>query len=79
MFQDYDPGNCSASFPRYYYSLTADACIRFLWSGCGGNTNRHGVDVDMLQRTDRRVERLALWQKISIFSNILLLRPEFLM
>ena len=39
--QNYDPGNCSARFYRYYYSLTADACIRFEWSGCGGNTNRH--------------------------------------
>ena len=39
--QDYEPGNCSARFTRYYYSLSADACIKFQWSGCGGNSNRH--------------------------------------
>ena len=42
--QDYEPGNCSARFTRYYYSLSADACIKFQWSGCGGNTNRHTTE-----------------------------------
>ena len=32
-------GPCRARFPRYYYSLTADACVKFSWSGCGGNQN----------------------------------------
>ena len=32
-------GVCKANFVRYFYSLTADACIKFKWSGCGGNTN----------------------------------------
>ena len=47
--QDYDPGNCSARFTRYYYSLTADACIKFQWSGCGGNNNRHSSEEACLE------------------------------
>ena len=34
-----DPGDCSAAFTRYYYSLPGDACIQFTWTGCGGNKN----------------------------------------
>ena len=49
LCQDYDPGNCSARFTRYYYSLGADACIMFQWSGCGGNDNRHSSEEACLE------------------------------
>merc|ERR1719369_1959431 len=47
---DKDKGNCSAEFTRYYYSLTADACIQFTWSGCGGNENNHITEEDCLDK-----------------------------
>ena len=34
-----DSGNCSAKFSRWYYSMAADTCTQFSWSGCGGNQN----------------------------------------
>ena len=47
---DKDKGNCSAEFTRFYYSLTADACIHFTWSGCGGNENNHLTEEDCLDK-----------------------------
>ena len=47
---DKDKGNCSAEFTRFYYSLTADACIQFSWSGCGGNENNHLTEEDCLDK-----------------------------
>ena len=43
-------GNCSAEFTRFYYSLTADACIQFTWSGCGGNENNHLTEEECLDK-----------------------------
>jgi len=31
-----DPGNCKASFPRYYYDRVEKMCKEFIWGGCGG-------------------------------------------
>ncbi len=31
-----DPGNCKASFPRYYYDRVDKMCKEFIWGGCGG-------------------------------------------
>ncbi|CAI4222588.1 unnamed protein product [Auanema sp. JU1783] len=35
-----DIGGCSKELIRYYYDSTADECKRFIFSGCGGNSNR---------------------------------------
>ena len=31
-----DPGNCKASFPRYYYDRVDKMCKEFIWGGCYG-------------------------------------------
>ncbi len=31
-----DPGNCKASFPKYYYDQEDNMCKEFIWGGCGG-------------------------------------------
>jgi len=33
-------GDCDAAFPRYFYNRTSQRCERFIWGGCGGNSNR---------------------------------------
>lgn len=32
-------GPCRAAFPRYFYNSTAMSCEKFIFGGCGGNTN----------------------------------------
>lgn len=33
-------GPCRGSFPSYYYNRLSKKCEYFIWSGCGGNSNR---------------------------------------
>ncbi|XP_060133404.1 actinia tenebrosa protease inhibitors [Zootoca vivipara] len=35
-----DPGPCYANMPRYYYDPSRKRCIRFIYGGCRGNSNR---------------------------------------
>ncbi|XP_039754403.1 early lactation protein-like [Pararge aegeria] len=35
-----DKGQCNLKYPRYYYDYTVNRCRVFLYTGCGGNTNR---------------------------------------
>ena len=34
-----DGGLCKAYFPRYFYNSETSQCERFVWGGCGGNSN----------------------------------------
>ena len=47
---DKNKGSCLARFTRFYYSLTADACIQFTWTGCGGNANNHETEEECLDK-----------------------------
>ncbi|XP_065917768.1 uncharacterized protein [Dysidea avara] len=33
-------GDCDAAIRRYFYNRTSQRCERFIWGGCGGNSNR---------------------------------------
>uniref|UniRef100_A0A224YRV6 Tissue factor pathway inhibitor n=1 Tax=Rhipicephalus zambeziensis TaxID=60191 RepID=A0A224YRV6_9ACAR len=37
MTSDY--GDCSGNYTRYYFNATKNRCLRFNYSGCGGNGN----------------------------------------
>ena len=57
---DKDEGNCSSPVTRWYYSMTADACKQFTWSGCGGNENNHKTQKECLEKcTDVTVNAKA--------------------
>jgi hypothetical protein len=38
--QKYDAGPCLAYSPMFYYDRATDRCLKFVYGGCGGNSNR---------------------------------------
>ena len=39
-FADREPGTCNNTEKAYFYDHEANKCQFFLYSGCGGNSNR---------------------------------------
>merc|ERR1712142_501637 len=59
LFQP-EKGNCSSQVTRWYYSMPADACKQFTWSGCGGNENNHKTQKECIEKcTDVTVNAKA--------------------
>uniref|UniRef100_A0A131YQF9 Pancreatic trypsin inhibitor n=1 Tax=Rhipicephalus appendiculatus TaxID=34631 RepID=A0A131YQF9_RHIAP len=40
-----DPGKCEPTYPAWYYDSNNGFCKLFLYSGCGGNSNRFLTEV----------------------------------
>ncbi|XP_075721710.1 amblin-like [Rhipicephalus microplus] len=40
-----DPGKCEAVYPSWYFDVQLGACKLFLFSGCGGNSNRFNTEL----------------------------------
>ncbi|XP_026742209.1 trypsin inhibitor-like [Trichoplusia ni] len=38
--QPIEKGRCHGHFPKYGYDQEKKECVEFVFSGCGGNTNR---------------------------------------
>nr|P0DQR1.1 RecName: Full=Kunitz-like toxin PcKuz3; AltName: Full=Kunitz-type serine protease inhibitor PcKuz3; AltName: Full=PI-sphenopitoxin-Pc1c; Short=PI-SPTX-Pc1c [Palythoa caribaeorum] len=38
--QPVKPGLCEAYIPRFFYNTSSKQCEKFIYGGCGGNSNR---------------------------------------
>uniref|UniRef100_A0A224YFP2 Tissue factor pathway inhibitor n=1 Tax=Rhipicephalus zambeziensis TaxID=60191 RepID=A0A224YFP2_9ACAR len=47
-------GNCSQKIPSWYYSFWSGRCKGFLYSGCGGNSNRFNTEGECQKACTRR-------------------------
>ncbi|XP_006899798.1 PREDICTED: kunitz-type protease inhibitor 2 [Elephantulus edwardii] len=43
-------GKCRASFPRWWYNVTAGSCQQFLYGGCEGNNNNYLTEEQCLEK-----------------------------
>ena len=37
---NYEPGDCDAAFPMFFFNKDKGVCEKFTWGGCGGNLNK---------------------------------------
>ncbi|KAL3087023.1 hypothetical protein niasHS_005262 [Heterodera schachtii] len=48
--QNVDSGTCQNYVDQWYFDPFTGACFRFIYSGCGGNRNRFGTEVECLRQ-----------------------------
>ncbi|GAV00689.1 hypothetical protein RvY_11503-2 [Ramazzottius varieornatus] len=52
-FLSSERGTCESNLPRWFYDSSDGVCKRFLFSGCGGNSNNFETQVDCINDCSR--------------------------
>ncbi|EEC15456.1 serine protease inhibitor, putative [Ixodes scapularis] len=61
-----DAGTCRKKKKRFYFNATARGCLRFVYSGCGGNDNKF---ISMSQCQERCIRR-KWFDPISVLARL---------